>query len=405
MEQSESGKAIRVERLVAASPAQVYRAFTHSTGLREWLCDFATTVARQGGRFYVAWNEGYYAAGAFTDLVENAAVEFTWMGRDEPGQTRVRVTLEEQGSVTHVTLVHSGFSGDAAWEKHTGEIERGWVRGLDNLVSVLGSGPDLRITRRPMMGIIFNDFNPDIAQKIGVPVTEGTRVEGTIDGLGAQLAGLRRDDVIVSFNGQPIKQFEDFGSVMGGLHAGDRVRVGFYRGNELKEAEMELAQRPLPEFPETATSLAAALQTHYDRQWAELEKTLAGVTEEEANFHPGAQEWSVKEVLTHLILEERARNETIYENATGFERVTDAFGEPFFERVQAAAASFPTLGDVVAEFRRAMADTVRLVESFPERVAANKGTFWRIAFNTLTDNFHMEDHREQIANAIKAARA
>ena len=67
---------------------------------------------------------------------------------------------------------------------------------------MLGSGPDLRITNRPMMGISPSDFNAEIAKKLGVPVNTGMRLDGVVDGMGAQSAGLQKDDVLIEFAGR-----------------------------------------------------------------------------------------------------------------------------------------------------------------------------------------------------------
>jgi uncharacterized protein YndB with AHSA1/START domain len=403
--QTTTGTEILLERKVAAAPAEVYRAFTRSYALREWLCDFATAVARSGGRLYVAWNVGYYAAGTYTGLQEDREVAFTWLGRDDPGQTQVRVTLSEQGDETQVTLVHSGFGQGEVWEKSRAEIEHGWQSGLDNLVSVVGSGPDLRITRRPMMGLVFSDFTPEIAKNIGVPVSEGMRLENTLEGLGARKAGLLHNDVIVELEGQPIKTFDDFGPLLSRHQAGDTIKLGYYRGQDKREVEMVLAPRPLPEIPATPAGLAAAVQKIYDEQWSTLQEVLSGVSEEEADFHPGEKEWNIKEVLSHLILNERANNEFIYEMVSSGERYSDAYGDSWPERMQVVAKSYPILGEVLADLQRAMSENIRVLEILPVSLLAHKGTYWRLAYAMLTGSFHLEDHREQIESAIKAARA
>ena len=75
---ADESETLTFERTVAASPAEVYRAFTSSTALREWLCDTATTSPRANGHLFVGWNDGYYATGHFTELLQNRAVCFTW---------------------------------------------------------------------------------------------------------------------------------------------------------------------------------------------------------------------------------------------------------------------------------------------------------------------------------------
>jgi hypothetical protein len=46
-------------------------------------------------------------------------------------------------------------------------------KSLDNLVSVLETGEDLRFTLRPMIGIGASDFDEEIARQIGVPGNMG----------------------------------------------------------------------------------------------------------------------------------------------------------------------------------------------------------------------------------------
>jgi uncharacterized protein YndB with AHSA1/START domain len=64
------------EQTVKAPAAELYRAFTNSSALREWMCDVATTHPKANGRFYVAWNDGYYSSGHFTTLEKDKAVGF-----------------------------------------------------------------------------------------------------------------------------------------------------------------------------------------------------------------------------------------------------------------------------------------------------------------------------------------
>lgn len=402
---SASSRMMRLDYLVPAAAKQVYRAFTHSTALREWMCDYATAVARVGGRFYAAWNEGYYTSGYFTQLVEDQVVAFYWFGRDDPGQTEVQINLESHAGGTQVSLLHTGFGAGSAWETAYSEIERGWKRALENLVSVVGSGPDLRITQRPMLGIVFSDFNAEIAKTIGVPVNEGTRLEGTLEGLGARAAGLQKNDVVVDLDGQPVRGFDAFQPILSNLRAGERVKVGYYRGMEKHEVEMTLAARPLPAIPQTPHELAEAVRQIYARQFADLQTILAGCSDQEADFHPSETEWSAKEVLAHLIISERNTNEFVVELASGFERVTDAFGENLAGRVPALAKFYPTLAAAMVQYQQAGEETICTLELLPESLMARKGSYWRLAYGMLTATFHLNDHREQIAAALRAARA
>ena len=171
-------RTIKVEQFVMAPVSQVYRAFTNSTALREWMGDFATMDARPGGRVYIWWQNGYYTSGEFISLEPNKKIVFTWLGRGEPHQTQVIVTFKPSHKGTLVRLTHRGLGSGKAWENTPDVFTSEWQSSLQNLASVLGNGPDLRITHRPMLGISLSDFNAEIAKKLGVPVSAGIRLDG-----------------------------------------------------------------------------------------------------------------------------------------------------------------------------------------------------------------------------------
>jgi uncharacterized protein YndB with AHSA1/START domain len=239
-------------QLVKAPLNEAYRAFTNATALREWLCDVATLLAHPGGRIYLAWNKGYYTSGEFTSVTPKERLEFTWQGRHEPGPSLVQVTFVEKDNGTLVTLEHSGIGTDEAWSRSLVEIEKGWKEGLENLASVLETGEDLRLVRRPMLGITLGDFNANKAKELNVPVTEGILLEGVLEGMGARAAGLQKDDVLVSMNGQTANDFASLATVLQDFRGGDKVEVVFYRGPEKKTVMMELSKRPIPDIPQSA---------------------------------------------------------------------------------------------------------------------------------------------------------
>ena len=102
----------------------------------------------------------------------------------------MKVTLEAQDGGTRLLLEHTGFGTGAEWQRPIQESREGWTQGLENLASVMETGQDLRIIRRPMLGVMLSDFTPEIARQLGVPVSEGVRIDGTLEGMGARKAGL-----------------------------------------------------------------------------------------------------------------------------------------------------------------------------------------------------------------------
>jgi uncharacterized protein YndB with AHSA1/START domain len=396
--------ALSVSRLVEAPPAQVYAAFTNSSGLREWLADASQIAPQPGGRLYLSWNSGYYTSGEYTHLESPGRVAFTWLGRGEPAPTQVRVTLAPQGSGTLVTIEHSGFGTGAAWQKVMNAAQSGWQIGLDNLASVLETGEDLRIVRRPMMGIGLSDFNEEIARQAGVPVSTGIRLDGTVPGLAAEAAGLRKGDVLVELADRPITDFASLADALQGHFAGDRVGITYYRGAERRSATMELSRRPIPAIIWDPVELSRAVAGRYAEATQALRSLFAEVGEAEASHRPAVAEWSAREVLAHLIHSERGFQDTVGEIVTAAEAVYDDLGENLLARVEATVAVYPTAADLLAAYERSTAETVALLAHLPEEAIRHKGHYWRLAYAALDNPFHFTGHLDQIRAAVESAR-
>jgi uncharacterized protein YndB with AHSA1/START domain len=397
-------QAISVSRLVDAPPAQIYYAFTNSSCLREWLCDASQIAPHPGGRLYLAWNSGFYTSGEYTRLEPPARVAFSWRGRGEPAETQVLVTLASQEHGTLVTIEHAGFGTGADWEKATEESRAGWQKGLESLASVLKTGEDLRITRRPMMGIGLSDFNEEIARQAGVPVSSGIRLDSAAPGMGAEAAGLQQGDVLVEIDDQPITDFASLTNILQGHLAGDRVMVGYYRGPERRSVSMELSRRLLPTVIWDPVELSRAVASRYAEASQALRSFFADVSEAEASHRPAAAEWSAKEVLAHLIHSERGFQDNVGEIATGAESVYDDYGENLLARVEATVAVYPTIADLLAAYERSTAETVALLAHLPEEATRRKSSYWRVATNALESPFHFTGHLAQMRTAVESAR-
>ena len=402
-----STKTLEFQRTIKATPADVYRAFTRAVALREWLCDGATAEARVGGHCYFWWNSGFYASGAFTALDQDKRVAFTWQGKGEPAETSIEVRLEATGNVTTVTLTHAGLSEGPEWAKMHREAAEGWQSGMENLQSMLETGLDLRFTRRPMIGILVDDFSPAIAAHLGIPVTAGTRVAGVVEGMGAQKAGLQKDDVVVSINGKPTTNWPEITTALQGRRAGDVVAVEFYRGAEKIAVDMPLSFRPIPEVPASPQALAEAIQASSIETATGLAACFEGVTEEEAARRPEPNEWSALEVVAHFILAERENQNWITDLINDDERWSDRFENTTNvpARIAALTGMYPTIEALLALLKRSQAETVAMLALLPPEFVAHKGSYWRLGRDLRTQTTeHLHEHTAQITAAIAAAR-
>jgi uncharacterized protein YndB with AHSA1/START domain len=391
-------------RQVQAPPAEAYRAFTNAMILREWLCDVATVVPHPQGRLYLWWNSGYYTAGEFIKVEPKQAVSFTWSGRGEPASTRVEVTFTPREGGTLVSVKHSGLGTGEPWSQTFKEIEEGWNVGLENLVSVLETGEDLRLTRRPMLGVLIGDFNEEKARELDVPVTQGMRLDGVIPGMGAEAAGLEKNDVITSFAGTPILDYSSIPAALQKHKAGEQIEVVYYRGPEKKTTLMELSRRPIPEIPATASDLANAIRSQQEKIENELDQFFEGVSETEASFKPTPVEWSAKEILAHLIQGERYSPFHLAEIINAQERFYDDYGDNVQATIQATVAVYPTIQGLLDELKRCHAEIVALLERLPDEFVLRKGSYWRVAYNYLEAPYHFREHLEQMQVIIQAAR-
>jgi uncharacterized protein YndB with AHSA1/START domain len=391
---------IKVEQFVEAPVAEAYRAFTNSTALREWLCDYATMTPHVGGRIYLWWNGDFYSSGSFTAIDPNRLAAFTWFSRIDPGPSQITIKFTKKRGGTLIKLAHK-IPGGAKWKHAPESFKNQWTGSLENLASVLGTGIDLRIANRPMLGININDFSAEIAEKLGVPVSEGIRLSEVLEGMGAQKAGLQKDDVIVEVNGKTMtNQFDTFLQAIQGKKGGDKIDVTFYRGAEKKTVTMELSKRPMPEAIFDAKQLADKMRANRQPVLDELIKVFEGVTEAQASAKPAPGEWSAKEVLAHLIANERFVLSHYDQIVTGYEPQTDGFGDPNPNANTAMIKTFGSYRAMLDEFIRLNEEFFHFIALLPKSFAAHKGSFYRISYEVLIPPLHLVDHIGQLKNAL-----
>jgi uncharacterized protein YndB with AHSA1/START domain len=137
---------IEVRRRFAATPEQVFDAWTLPEVLTEWwaagpshLPGLAEVNLRVGGRYRLSMIDGdgveTIVGGEYVEVRRPTRLAFTWrweQGGDDPtdGTTSlVEIDFEEDGDATLVTLRHSGLVTAESIELH----ERGWNGCFDSL--------------------------------------------------------------------------------------------------------------------------------------------------------------------------------------------------------------------------------------------------------------------------------
>lgn len=397
-------RSLKFKQFVNTSPLEVYEALTSATAFTEWLCDVAQADVHPGGRLYLYWQTGYYASGEFMELKPAQRVLYSWHGRGEPGLTYVKVSLKPEGDGTRLSLTHYGLGPGKAWKSAHKQFKSGWERSLENLKSVLETGMDLRFFRQPLLGVVgLEHIDAEQAAEAGIPEGGGVRLIGIVEGMSAQAAGLDTNDVIVKFNGKQVNTVAGLIELVRELRAGDQAKAVFYRKGVKQRVKIELAERPKPKIPTTSDALGAAAKSMFENLNANLLACLEDLSEEEAEYRPGPEEWSVKQNLAHLIATEREVHawlaSMIEDQEAGF-----SFHGNNPTRLSATVSTFPHLKDLMEELRRNQAETVAMAAGLPEEIVARKRTYFRLAVNLLSTPYHYHDHCAQIQSLVSLAK-
>lgn len=386
-------------RTVKAPVSDVYAAFTQQDNLIYWLSDGAYTRPVVGEYLLLTWFPNGHASGRFTTLEENKQVGLTWRAAHDSGTSNVTATFESTGDTTTLTVTQSDLAEDA----DLNAAERFWNNALDNLVSFLENGADLRIANRVLIGINPGEFNAEHAARLGVPVTEGTRLVGVIPGLSAERAGLQIDDVIVQVNDLAISDNVPIFNVTGGKKPGDHVTVTYYRGSEKRTADITLMGYPIPQAVSDFPTLADRFRTVRESYVAEIESIFNGVSAAEADKKPTATEWSANQVLAHLILTER-NLQTMFGSIAVDGPWPNAFAANSDARVNSVVRAYGGKDGLVAELKRALLETEHLLRGLPLQGVFKQGALWWTNFEVASFENHWREHFRQMRNAIEAAR-
>lgn len=394
---------------ISAPADLIYRAFTSASALREWLCDVSTTNPNEGGRIYLAWHRGYFASGYFTRLVPDQAISFSWIGKDDPAWTQVNILIHptEINQEFLVELQHLGVGSDPAWDSTRDEITQGWELGMENLKSTLENGKDLRMVNRPLIGIYPEDLGlltKEARDKLAIPVDYGVVVSGIVPEYGAEQAGMQLNDVIVAIGGKRVENIKTLGVMMNEFSPGDQIKIDVYRGPEKMGFDVATKVQSVAVLPDSLEELAKELETASSKVLDTLEGILENITEAEAAFSPGSEEWSVKEVLVHLIHNEREIHSWInglYADQEGFH--DEWPGDNLF-RIRATLAAHPTVDDLLTELRLSLKETVASVAFLDQEFARRKQSYWRLGTELLGAPKHIMEHIQQIEDNIIAAR-
>ncbi len=369
----------------------LYRAFTNTIGFEEWLCQKAFCEPHVGGGLFLTWTNGYRTIGEFTALEPNRRVAFTWRGNADPAISQVEISFSPQQDGSNLVIIeHHGLGLNDEWLPIRREIERGWIIGLENLISVMETGMDKRIVDRPALGIGLEEN----ANRLIITDVLAER--------SAAHAGLQKGDFILSLDDQPTTNLGIFMQQLRKHRAGDQLTLTFERAGTVHAISLELLRVPLPPLATSAAELSANIRQIYQTDWQKLADLVDGLSEEHASQSPALGEWSVKAIIAHLIQVERDFQFWLVKTLSSMDF---SFTENQDARIQATLAVYPTLPQLMQAFQLACEETLQILAALPDDFVHRKPSFWSVAFNMPLFATHTQTHLIQIKNTIEVVKS
>ncbi|WP_232851773.1 SRPBCC family protein [Nocardia acididurans] len=124
---------LAVERIMAASPDELYRMCTRELGL--WFADPGSVLMHKPAvnePFFFTAGGGHPHYGRYLRLLPERLMEVTWVtgeGGTEGAETVLTIEFSAHGAGTALLLTHAGFPNAAARDRH----EKAWPKVLEQL--------------------------------------------------------------------------------------------------------------------------------------------------------------------------------------------------------------------------------------------------------------------------------
>jgi Do/DeqQ family serine protease len=154
-----------------------------------------------------------------------------------------------------------------------------------------------RVTRA-QLGVVVQPVTSDLAASLGLKETRGAIVSSVAAGSAAERAGVKRGDVIVSFNGQPITEYNALRNRVASTKPGTDARIGIVRDGSEKTLTVKLDEAAAnrsardgsgtaPEEEQTALGVAVAPLTPESAARAGIKGDAKGLLVQ--NVEPGSR--------------------------------------------------------------------------------------------------------------------
>ena len=96
---------------------------------------------------------------------------------------------------------------------------------------------------RSDLGVSIIGITPGVAVSFGLPLETGAGITDVDSDSPTEVAGLRREVIIVRFADQPVANSGDLQQLLTFHQAGETLIIQFHRGNELLDVDVTLEER------------------------------------------------------------------------------------------------------------------------------------------------------------------
>ncbi len=164
---------------------------------------------------------------------------------------------------------------------------RGEVVGINTAIVAKGQGigfaipinmakellPQLKTGKvvRGWLGVIIQDITPELAESFGLKESRGVLISDVLENGPAQKAGLKRGDVVLEFQGQPVENAHELSRKVAATRPGTKVKILIVRDGSKKTIKLKLGTMP----DEEEAPAAAVEKTSWGMTVQNLNEELA----------------------------------------------------------------------------------------------------------------------------------
>ena len=114
--------------------------------------------------------------------------------------------------------------------------------GILGLLVILAVSP-LQAAKRPWIGIYMQDVNRDLAEAFDLKTTDGVLVNDIADDSPADKAGIEPKDIILEWNGTPVKDSDALTELVRAAKIGDKADLLVNRDGKEMKVSVEIGER------------------------------------------------------------------------------------------------------------------------------------------------------------------